>query len=244
MISFTHGIEQLAYLEWKAKKLNSIFGRSCKVGAGSYIDKRSGKEYRRAQFAITSQLLDPLYEEIYVNGKKTYSSKWLSRLGLEELAVVWMDDGNLEPKKRVGRLNVYEDKSQCQIIANWIQSLCGAIGRYEDYENNGTGRLRYPPTEMVKIVNAIRQFMLPEFNHKIALQYQRNHDSCASDFVANPPSDLPYSLNNLPLLESLTYNQWRDLAKLYKVARSNTVSETKEYFREVVKNRLNEIEKG
>lgn len=215
MISFTHGIKQFDYLSHKAQMLNEVFGRNCKVGRRSGFDARTGKTYESCQWSLTSQLLKPVYEDVYPQGKKVFGP-WLSNCSARGLAIAWMDDGNLEPVARVGRLNLYESEEQCSIIADWIADLCGARARYEDYEGNGTGRLRFPTTELVKIVNCIREYIHPSMEYKVTLPFKNSGKNALA--VANP-NEFPYTLGTLPEVNDLSYKAWRKLLKNFSVAR-------------------------
>lgn len=216
MLSFTHSTKQLGYLSYKAQMLNAVLGRDCNIGVRSSFDVRTGKTYESCQWSVTHQGLKPVYNAVYPDGKKTFSLDWLSKCGLQGLALAWMDDGNLEPKARVGRLNLYEPEDQCLVVAKWIEGLTGAVGRYEDYEGNGTGRLRFPTSELVKIVLAVRDFIHPTMEYKIALPFKNSGKNALA--VANP-NKFPYTLATLPLESQLKYSDWRVLLKSFSVAR-------------------------
>ena len=212
MISFTHSQEQKSWLEAKAQKLNEVFGRNCTVGDGDYYDKRTGKTYKRSQFALTSKDLIPLYEVAYPGGVKTFTPELLEGLGKEHLAVVWADDGCLEKKERIGRLNLYEPEDQCNIVATWIESICGAKGRYEDYEKSGIGRLRFPASEMLKIALAIRDFIHPSLFYKVDMQYKRSTSVAFALTASNPNVKLPL-IDEVPELSELTRKEWYGYAE-------------------------------
>lgn len=210
MLSFTHSTKQKPWLMHKAERLNALMGRSCNVGERSAFDKRTSKTYGSCQFAITSKELLPLYEIAYPEGRKTFSEELLEGLNEEHLSILWADDGNIEPKRRIGRLNLYEPENQCNIVNEWIASLCGAVGRYEDYEKQGFGRLRYPASEMLKIANAIRQHTHPTMLYKIDMQYKNNTRAKRQLNTASSPN---VTIETLPELSSMTHREWGSLAK-------------------------------
>lgn len=217
MISFTHCTQQKSWLQAKADRLNAIFNRSCTVGERDVFDDRTNKTYQSCQFALTSTELLSLYDVAYPNGKKQFTVELLEGLTAEHLAVLWADDGNLEPKRRVGRLNLYEPEDQCSVVNNWIESVCGAIGRYEDYEKKGVGRLRYPPSEMVKIANAIAPYLHNSMSYKIDMQYKNNTKVALT--VSSPNRELP-KLETLPEIDEMSWTEWSALAKKVGVAAS------------------------
>lgn len=209
MLSINHCIKQKPWLEFKADKLNAIFGRKCKVTEKTTFDDRTQKSYEGCTYSTTNQLLKPLYALAYPNGKKHFSEELLKDLTAEHLAVLWADDGNLEPHDRIGRLNLYDPEPQCKVVANWIESICGAVGRYEDYEKNGIGRLRYPPSQMSKIVLAVRPYLHPSMFYKIDMQYKNNTRN--SNAVSNP--SIEYTVETLPLVSDKPHCWWAALAK-------------------------------
>lgn len=212
MISFTHSLKQKPWLEYKASRLNEIFGRSCSIGDREVKDLRTGSTNFSCQFSLTSKDLIPLYELAYPKGVKTFSESLLEGLGAEHLAILWADDGNLSTPKRIGRLNLYEPIEQCEIVNRWVESICGAVGRYEDYEGNGTGRLRYPASEMVKIAIAIKPYLHPMMFYKVDMQYQRNVPIRNLLAASSPNQDLP-RIDELPQVDEMTSAQWSALAK-------------------------------
>lgn len=231
MISFTHCKEQKPWLEVKASELNRIFDRTCKIGEQRYFDDRTNKWYDRCQYSLTSKELIPLLKQAYPDGKKTFTKELLKELTTEHLSVLWADDGNLEPIKRVGRLNLYEPPDQCELVNQWIQSICGAVGRYEDYEGNGTGRLRYPPSEMMKIAIAIAPYTHQSMVYKINMQYKRNTAIRQNLLVASSPNHL-LTLDSLPLVKELKHCEWEVIAKKFCI--SDTRNKSKEQLRSCI----------
>lgn len=212
MISFTHCKQQKSWLQTKADKLNAAFNRKCVVGERQQFDDRTNKIYDTCQFSLTSVKLLPLYEVAYPNGKKQFTKELLDGLDARHLAIIWADDGNLEPKARVGRLNLYLPEEQCNIVNNWIGSICGAIGRYEDYEGNGFGRLRFPASEMIKIALAIKPHLHESMSYKINMQYKNSTKVKLLLSASSPNNELP-SLDTLPETSELTASQWWAIAK-------------------------------
>lgn len=212
MLSFTHCLNQKPWLQVKAQRLNEMFGRSCKVGEGEVFDKRTNRTYYNCQYSLTSKDFLPVLEAVYPNGQKTFKTGWLNGLTVEHLAVAWADDGNLEPKDRIGRLNVYMPEDECQTVASWIESICGAVGRYEDYEEAGVGRLRFPASEMVKIAVAIKPFLHPTMAYKIDMQYKRNTKNRLTLTASSPNDSLP-RIEDIPEAKEIKTAEWRALAK-------------------------------
>lgn len=234
MLSFTHCTQQKPWLQAKADRLNAIFNRNCTVGEREQYDERTSKTYGTCQFSLTSKALIPLYEIAYPGGKKQFTEELLEGLGAEHLAVLWADDGGLEPKARVGRIHVYEPEDQCNIIIDWVKSVCGAIGRYEDYEKVKTGRVRYPATEMIKIAIAIKPYLHESMFYKINMQYKNSTKVKLMLAASSPNNELP-TIESLPSFSELTVREWRVIAKSVGVSAVNHGS--KESLRErIIKN--------
>lgn len=234
MISFSHSVAQKPWLQAKADRLNEIFERSCTVGERSQFDNRTKKTYGTCQWSLTSKALTPLYDLIYPGKKKTFTKEVFQNLSSEHLAVLWADDGNLEPKHRVGRLNLYEPENQCQVVRDWIESVSGAIGRYEDYERSGVGRLRFPPSEMVKIAVAIAPFLHSSMFYKIDMQYKSN-TLTKLKLAASSPSQWQH-LEPLPVVSEITHAQWAKKAK--EVGVSDTRNKSKIELRACIEENL------
>lgn len=211
-ISFNHCKQQKTWLQAKGDRLNAIFERNHVVGERQQFDARTNKTYNTCYFKITSVKLLPLYEIAYPNGKKQFTKELLDGLDARHLAVLWADDGNLEPRARVGRLNLYDPEEQCNVTSSWIQSVCGAVGRYEDYEGNGFGRLRFPASEMIKIALAIKPYLHESMFYKINMQYKSSTKVKLLLLASSPNSELPL-LDTLPETSELTAAQWWAIAK-------------------------------
>jgi hypothetical protein len=134
------------------------------------------------------------------------------------LAIAWADDGNLEPKERIGRLNVYQPEDECQVVASWIESVCGAKARYEDYEKKGVGRLRFPASEMARIATAIKPFTHPTMIYKIDMQYKRNTGTRIKLAASSPNNDLP-AIEDIPEVSAMSALEWIALSKRIGVPR-------------------------
>lgn len=164
-----------AYAIWQLSKLNEILGT--KASLRYFLDK--GK-YPAVRFGVTSKaLLSPVYDLLYPNGKKIFSSDLLQELTLSELALFWMDDGSLEVRKRVkpsgsvkiersAWLAVCEDEPTTDLIGTWIQSLTGS--RYTKVRHvSGKFYLRWHSQQCRNLIEKIKPFVLPCLGYKVDL---------------------------------------------------------------------------
>lgn len=92
--SCEHGIKQLEYCKWKAKELESL-GSKFIIYRRKAIDKRTGIYYQSAICRLPANpALLPLYNNLYINGKKTITTEFLKDFNELSLAVMFMDDGS------------------------------------------------------------------------------------------------------------------------------------------------------
>ena len=164
-----------AYAVWQLTKLNDILGT--KATLRCFLDK--GK-YPAVRFGVTSKaLLLPVYQLLYPEGKKRFSSDCLQELGLAELALFWMDDGSLEVRKRVKSsgaikiersawLAVCEDETTTDLVGTWIQSLTGSS--YTKVRHvSGSFYLRWHSRQCRNLIEKIKPFVLPCLGYKVDL---------------------------------------------------------------------------
>ena len=174
-ISFTHSEKQKFFLEWKLEKINKELGTNGSVNSREGFDKRTGKYYQSCQAMVTSKKLLSFREELYPSGKKQISKKYLDGLGLEALAVFWMDDGCVVSSNNVGLLATYCDIEQATTIAQWIHDLTEVNPKL--YLDRGLYRLRITRSEMPKFIHTIKPHMLSGFSYKVSLQFKNKTKS-------------------------------------------------------------------
>lgn len=128
--------------------------------------------------ASNKKILSSIHSLLYPNNKKTFTTKVLYLLGLQELALFWMDDGSLEVRKRQkprsvkiersGWLAVCTDEYQADIVGNWIQHLTTA--RYTKVQHkSGRYYLRWHAAQCRLLINAIQPYILPCVAYKTDL---------------------------------------------------------------------------
>ena len=138
-LHISHSQKQFEFLRWKVGRLNRVLGikqpiksreANCQTGAFPACQWWSNQ----------SELLLPLYKELYPEGKKVFTACYLRDIGLEGLAVLYMDDGNLHLRKRgtssntgelyirerIVELALYIPYDAALLVSDWIESLTGA----------------------------------------------------------------------------------------------------------------------
>lgn len=92
--SCEHGIKQLEYCKWKAEELESL-GVKFSIYKRKTIDERTGLYYESAicRLPANPEFL-PIYNNLYIDGRKTITSEYLKDFNELSLAVMFMDDGS------------------------------------------------------------------------------------------------------------------------------------------------------
>lgn len=197
VFSMSHTISQEAYIRWKAEKLNQILQRNCTVRA--FNVKLKGKEYPTFGYGVSSPELWKAHNLLYKEGKKTFTWELLKPLGLQALALFWMDDGGfitrfhttktnrslaygqpglkgLQRKYfREARLSLYTDEKEAKLVRAWIKWLTGAEGYLYDPKNNGQYIIVWHKEDFLRIVTRIKSFVHPSMYRKISLDGQCFH---------------------------------------------------------------------
>lgn len=101
-ITFTHGIKQYDYLQFKAKLVNKILG-----GKQNQVKVINNNGYDGCRYQKAHKDLKFIYNLLYCNGKKKITRKVLDCLDEEAIAYWYMDDGSLYAQKRNGKIHAY-----------------------------------------------------------------------------------------------------------------------------------------
>lgn len=106
-ISFGHSLRQLEYLKMKFNLIGSEWSNSICERKGNLISTFKNKNYDRKpffEFCTKPMKIQPIYDLLYVNHKKTISMEYLNCLTPLSLAIWYMDDGSYSHKNRTIRL--------------------------------------------------------------------------------------------------------------------------------------------
>jgi len=174
--SMRHGIKQLDYLVYKSSRINAYLGKSNQV---KLIDNNGypGCEWRIG----CNEVLRPIYEQLYPNGKKTITKEMLSNHGIETLAVLWMDDGSFTIRRRktetgytngarIGYLSTYTDTYEGSLlVAEWVKSLCGASPLVTPHKSKF--RIAFNAHDLCKLCPVIESYVVPSMKYKVDLRY-------------------------------------------------------------------------
>lgn len=128
VFKLSHGDKQKEYLEWKIKQLNEHGIRN--NGLKSYTSTcgfNLGKTVYYTQLSVIP-FIKTLRRVCYKPYKILGNRKLLNRLDAKGIAIWFMDDGNLNPKKREGvikgfyiKISTCLPKDQVQVIINYFK---------------------------------------------------------------------------------------------------------------------------
>ena len=157
-VSFTQGIDQLPYLQWKYEILKSytITGIT-----GPQYTNYGGVIYRFN--TVSHPIFTEYYRMIYHNNKKTLSKEYLGRMTPLALAVWWMDDGSYQ--RNYGTLSTYALKhEESEMVAEFLRGW--DIDCHACREPKGTV-IRFSKRGIAGLVSTVEQHVIPFMRYKV-----------------------------------------------------------------------------
>lgn len=186
-LSLTHGADQREYLVYKMNRINEELGTKGTVSQPSaYYDSRTNKHYMRCQSMVVNPALKELYSLFYIDGEKKFTPKVLSLLGLEALAVFWMDDGNVGNTTSAvnkGILNLYRPLDEAHLVCDWIQGLTGVEAK--PYRDGESYRVRISRGLMPRFLSKIRPFVHTSMRKKVTLCFSHYNTKSKREYEAS-----------------------------------------------------------
>ena len=175
-LSITHAEAQRDWLEHKAQRIAGELGGKVNVnGPHKYTDERTGNTYSRVNVHICrTELLKPIYEVLYPDGKKVLTPGFFEGLGPEALAVFWMDDGGMNRGTNAGYLNLYTDKEQAEYCVDWIKDISRGSVSPKLHREKDKYRLRFKASEMHNLSQLIEPYFVESLKYKLRLTYNSN----------------------------------------------------------------------
>lgn len=177
-LMISHSSAQSEYLYYKYSLLKSILA---KPKERVYFHKQANKSI--SEYYTQSKRLKfirILKKALYADGKKTLTRKFLNRIGLLGLAILWMDDGNrwirYSEKKNSwdvsGRLFLCVNKEQSQLFIDFmkenygIESYMLVKGRYK-HSKEPYYTIMFNGRQLQKLSNLLRPYIIPSMEYKI-----------------------------------------------------------------------------
>lgn len=195
-ISITHGIQQAEYLEWKADRINSIFGRATRVKRVHKRENRDNwKDFEGVQYRFVHSRLLPFYDLLYCGSvkEKVITAKCLNLLGPQALGLLYMDDGSgglyLErnTRKLKSGIKTYEylvpriefatngfDLNSVILLSEWITYISGCETGLKKKSN----RIRIAQKHCYKFRDFIAPYVVPDcMKYKLDLENNKTQAS-------------------------------------------------------------------
>lgn len=181
-----HSSKQKEYLKWKVETLCRIL--KCDFWIEDYFASCNGKLYPACRWhSPVSSVLKTVRQELYPEGKKFITKDFLSYLDLQSLAILYMDDGNLNLRKRginahgdpyirerIIEIALYVSAEEAELVQKWIKDLTGAkmslrepIKKLSPEKYN----LRCNGSASRSFIQAIEHYKVPSMSYKFDLQY-------------------------------------------------------------------------
>jgi hypothetical protein len=186
LLCIGHSAKQRDYLEHKAAILNRALGCDNSVKSRKTHNNQNGKTYETCQWWTPSlPSLLGLRKLLYLDGRKVLSRPLLEYGGLQALAYYFMDDGSLylryresqhtgvrQLRERHTTLAVCDVAEQCEMIADWIESLTG-VRMFLKKHNTSVNKwiLRADGRGAAGIIEAIGHLFPDCMQHKADLHY-------------------------------------------------------------------------
>lgn len=182
----SHGGEQEAYFDYKCKLFENLIG---KINKNERFDKRTNKYYHKYQVKFfTHPIYTKLREELYPNGVKTVSQKWLDKITPKGLAFWFMDDGNNSGVLATNSFS-YEE---CKLIKDWLKDKWNMEVTIEHQKGkSGVQYVIYFTSSAKKILyNLIKPYIIPEMTYKIQGWILKSRELRETPEMDNPEPNL------------------------------------------------------
>lgn len=186
-LSFTHSAVQRDYLIYKLDRINEELGTKGAVSKPRAVyDSRTKKYYMSCQAMVVNPALKELHSLFYIDGEKRFTPKVLRLLGLEALAVFWMDDGNVGTTTSAinkGILNLYRPLDEARFVSDWIHDLTGVEAK--PYRDGDSYRVRISRGLMPKFLAKIRPYVHSSMRKKVTLHFSHYNTKSKREYEAS-----------------------------------------------------------
>lgn len=168
-LSLKHGANQKEYIEYKRDLIHSIFG-----GKKPKVREINNNGYLGYTVSKSNSYFRVLHKQMYPNRKKTISRKVLDKLTPHGIAIWYMDDGSLYPKKRNGKIHAYElilstyiSIEENEIIIDYFKENYDI--NFKIAKSKGSFRLRLGTREARKFIKIVEPYIIDSMKYKIKI---------------------------------------------------------------------------
>lgn len=206
-----HCAAQRSWLEWKAARINKILGKERQI-LGPYMQSSGQvkeKLYESYLYTVDDHGLflpwfSRWYEPVGTRYRQLLDADFLSGLGLQELAILWCDDGSITSTERFTRhrlksgderLYPYIEakgsiakcaftRQENELLAAWIESLTGV--RFRIDRSSGYIRLGCNKKALREFIPQISPFVPECMAYKVDLSHCRIRQGEAPTSARHP----------------------------------------------------------
>lgn len=162
-----HGAKQIPYLDWKASFFSNVRSSSSVSAKGAkYLDLTPLPE------------LYPLHREVYRDGKKHISARYLEMLSSLAMAIWVMDDGTLSlrnAQRTVGRYEIVVeamDVGSRERVATWLREKFGIEATLGEKGRRRKAYLRFTQTASQRLSALIAPYVHPAMDYKVLPEHR------------------------------------------------------------------------
>lgn len=164
-----HSKNQLSFVRYKRDIFSNITNMSIRI----FTQEVKGKPYEFCEFVtLTHPEFTKVYEEVYINGSKTMTSKFLKDFNDPlSLALWFMDDGCADFAGASFNTQCFE-KEEIDLL---IETLKKNFGLETTSRRNKRGWVIYVPKRQMNLFRSlVEKHILPEFSYKLT-PYSERH---------------------------------------------------------------------
>jgi recombination protein RecA len=172
-LRISHGPKQEEYLRWKAALLEKATGTTPVITSVVHNHK-SGRKYPGFQMGVSHKFFRVLRNRCYKNGKHHIDRTILDKLTPQALAIWYMDDGSLYPKKRNGVTHAHElvlslcvSEEYATVVKDYFLEKWGVT--FTIKRNKGLCSIRCGTREARKFIPIVKPFVIQSLQYKVNL---------------------------------------------------------------------------
>lgn len=172
-----HGPNQLEYLKYKQKLLQSTLGgKEPSIYTYKSQNKRTGKTYTNHQLYKNHKYFRQMHSVLYPEGQFKYTKKMLSYLTDQSLALWYMDDGsgtvskNNKTKKPCGcmtRISTYCSLEEAELLRDWFKTKYSLAAKLDKDKRNDKYSLRFNTADSREFVSIVSPYIFKTMKYKL-----------------------------------------------------------------------------
>lgn len=172
-----HTIKDKGYVDWLYDELSIIFNNRARTRhRHSNLGQRGIRSTSLSLYSKMHEVFRSLREEIYPEGRKTISQRWLNKLTPLSLAVWYMDDGTYHINKNTIEIATHSFSLAEHHLMQQYYKQVWDIDVAISQSNRGQRKqyyLYFPRDEAAKLLSMIHPYILPCMQRKLPLGWEK-----------------------------------------------------------------------